>query len=213
MIPSEDRAAILKCFKPPIPVQDESTILAEVESLVSDLRAAASMIGPDGRLAFKPISRIGESDEDYSARAQAVFSRPVEGCPPDRLLFVLVVWVRDLLMKHKCAHGVPKDEGKQCGLTQLVAIVNRLAGKPCAPKSEAALRRFAAADRASNPLNQLEFRLGHSIKVVRVKKGKDLAPVPMDEKARKIAEGILREAEIRANQPQKLDPKPRKKKA
>jgi len=76
VIPSEDRAAILKCFKPPIPVQDESTILAEVEGLVSDLRAAASMIGPDGRLAFKPISRIGESDEDYSARA----------CQPTKLL-------------------------------------------------------------------------------------------------------------------------------
>lgn len=197
MIPDNDRASILECFRPPIPAQDESTVLAEVDGLVSDLREAASRIGPDGRLAFKPISRIGESDEDYSARAQAIFSRPIEGCPPDRLLFVLVVWVRDLLIKHGCDHGVPKDEGKKCGLTQLVAIVNRLAGRPCAPKLEAALRRFAAADRASSLLNQLEFRVGHSIQLVRFKDGLPGEPEPLQGEARKQAEAILRGAEVK----------------
>ena len=196
MIPDSDRASILECFRPPVPAQDESTVLAEVEGLVSDLREAASMIGLDDRLAFKPISRIGESDEDYSARAQAIFTHPIEGAPPDRLLFVLVVWVRDLLIKHGCAHGVPKDEKYFCGLTQLVEVVNRLAGTPCALKS-GALRRFAAADRASSLINQLEFRAGHPIQLVRFKDGVPGEPEPLQGEARKQAEAMLREAEVK----------------
>jgi hypothetical protein len=207
VIPDEYRLAILGCFIPPIPAQDESTVLAEVEGLVSDLREAASMIGPDGRLAFKPIPRIGESDEEYATRAQAVLSCPIEGRPPDRLLFVLVVWVRDLLIKQGCAHGVPKDEEKPCGLTRLVAIVNRLSGKLCASKTKAALRRFASADRAGSPLNQLEFRVGHALQLVRFKDGKPQAPEPLVGEKRKKAEAMLRDAEARGKPPKRRNTK------
>jgi hypothetical protein len=197
VIPDNTRASILECFRPSIPALDESIVLAEVEGLVSDLREAAAMIGPDGRLLFCPIARIGETDEGYIARCHEALTRPIEGRPPDRLLLVLTAWCRDLLIKHGCRAGVPKDEEKACGLTDLIRVVNDLAGRPVGIWSEVALRRAAAADRASSLVNQLEFRVGHPLQLVQFKDGVPGEPEPLQGEARKQAEAMLREAEVK----------------
>lgn len=155
MTPDRRRAAILECFRPALAAEAEGAALDAVKQIVADVQEAHSRM--DGDRLVCVTWRPGDTEESYRARAKEALTRPTEGAHPDTLLHITAWWCRELLRGHACRYGVSKDETKPCGLASLVRQVNELAGKPCFLKSEAALRRAIAADRASNPARALEF--------------------------------------------------------
>lgn len=153
----EDFQRTLAFFAPCPSEAEWPAIRIELTSIAKDYKHDAAQ----KRLIRAPFARAGETDAEYGARVQALLDAPVKPGRPNMLAQkIMVVRLRDLLMKHGCHYGAPKLDDRRSRLAELAEFIHDLVE---APRKRIGWRSIA--EQLADPIAQLEVALGDGLTI------------------------------------------------